>query len=186
MICIVHCKLNLEGQRKLTSNKTPEVAIVENNLDPRPFIIPFLFTFFVLAIVKKKWSEDTTTEQNFNTTAVPSNNAIPLNERSLYYYQEEFGDEQLPKYTKDASDFNYEPSREDISLQVLNSDTTTNTTTVAGPPTFEESQVSTGQNIEQGETLNEIQQSGNTESIENAETTISIPTTTNEQTVNSI
>ncbi|KAJ3212069.1 hypothetical protein HK099_007810 [Clydaea vesicula] len=141
-----------------------------------PYVVLTIFSLLAAFLIMLKLEKNRKrTNQVFNPS-LPSDVVIPLNERSLYYYQEEFGDEQLPKY---CSDLEFQPSNEDIPLQVLNSDVI-NTTTTAGLPTFEESQVSTGQSIDQGETLNELQQNENIGNV-TADSIILVPLSSNEQ-----
>ncbi|KAJ3393783.1 hypothetical protein HDU92_007528 [Lobulomyces angularis] len=141
-----------------------------------PYVVLTIFSLLAAFLIMLKLEKNRKrTNQVFNPS-LPSDVVIPLNERSLYYYQEEFGDEQLPKY---CSDLEFQPSNEDIPLQVLNSDVI-NTTTTAGLPTFEESQVSTGQSIDQGETLNELPQNENIGNV-TADSIILVPLSSNEQ-----
>ncbi|KAJ3212449.1 hypothetical protein HK099_007724 [Clydaea vesicula] len=83
-----------------------------------PFIIIAIFSLLAVFIIRKFVKDKKRTNQVFDTS-LPSNAAISLNERSLYYYQEEFGNEQLPKY---GGDLEFQPSSENIPLQILNSE----------------------------------------------------------------
>ncbi|KAJ3212068.1 hypothetical protein HK099_007809 [Clydaea vesicula] len=178
----VHYRIKLATNESLTEPYMPEEQ--KKNFDYRPFL--FLFIFALLLAVLVRWKFNAVLMRpppNINPT-IPSNVVIPLNERSLYYYQEEFGDEQLPKYTKDASDFDYQPFNENISLQPLHSSSNT-TTTIPPLPTFEESQFSTQRNVERGEISIETQQNVDSEITERNETSVSIPLTSYEQIANS-
>ncbi|KAJ3393785.1 hypothetical protein HDU92_007530 [Lobulomyces angularis] len=140
-----------------SSDPPDSPAYTEKIKPPLDYIVLFILAIFLAVFITRKVVENRKRTNQVSNPSLPSNVVIPLNERSLYYYQEEFGDEQLPKY---CNDLEFQPSNENIPLQVLNSDVI-NTTTTAGLPTFEESQVSTGQSIDQGETLNELQQNEN-------------------------
>ncbi|KAJ3377932.1 hypothetical protein HDU92_007802 [Lobulomyces angularis] len=91
----------------------PESSIPQKKLEYGPFIIIAVFSLLAVFIIRKFVKDKKRTNQVFDTS-LPSNAAISLNERSLYYYQEEFGNEQLPKY---GGDLEFQPSSEILFFQ---------------------------------------------------------------------